>query len=139
MYLTAKRFIWSAERQKLKITGIKLLPYGEVSEIVFNVAYWRKANAIHKWFVDNVQDGNDDGQQSYIEIDQLKTLLETVMNVLDNHSLATTLLPTQTGFFFGGTEYDEYYIMSLEETKEQLKTIIDNHENNYEYYYGASW
>ena len=24
------------------------------------IASWRKANAIHKWFVDNVQDGVDD-------------------------------------------------------------------------------
>ena len=27
-----------------------------------NAAYWRKANAIHKWFVDNVQDGEDNCQ-----------------------------------------------------------------------------
>lgn len=30
------------------------------SDIIQNVGYWRKANQIHRWFVDNVQDGDDD-------------------------------------------------------------------------------
>lgn len=25
------------------------------TEIIYQAAYWRKANQIHKWFVDNVQ------------------------------------------------------------------------------------
>lgn len=33
--------------------------YGH-KNIIEQVGYWRKANAIHKWFVDNIQDGEDD-------------------------------------------------------------------------------
>ena len=33
-------------------------------EVQVNLGYWRKANHIHKWFVDHVQDGDDDYQES---------------------------------------------------------------------------
>ena len=32
----------------------------KLSESTYTVCEWRKANAVHKWFVDHVQDGNDD-------------------------------------------------------------------------------
>ncbi len=31
-----------------------------------NVAYWRKNNAVHKWFVDNLNNGEDDCQEYYV-------------------------------------------------------------------------
>lgn len=45
------------------------------------VAYWRKANAIHQWFVDNVQDGRDECQESDIDIDTLKKLRNICLEV----------------------------------------------------------
>ena len=39
------------------------------------VGYWRKANQIHKWFVDNVQDGVDDCGEYKVTKEQL---IETV-------------------------------------------------------------
>lgn len=41
-------------------------PEGHYAKVSFQVAYWRKANAIHKWFVDNVQGGKDECQRSYV-------------------------------------------------------------------------
>ena len=38
------------------------------------VAYWRKANAIHRWFVNAVQDGEDDCRDAEIGIDTIKEL-----------------------------------------------------------------
>jgi hypothetical protein len=43
-----------------KPTGIKS---ERVKQIVEEVACWRKANAIHQWFVGNVQRGKDDCQE----------------------------------------------------------------------------
>ena len=34
--------------------------------ISYPVGYWRKANAIHNWFVQNVQDNRDECQKSYV-------------------------------------------------------------------------
>jgi len=51
------------------------------------VGYWRKANAIHKWFVDNVQNGEDDCQRYDVTPAQLTELLVTVNTVLDSVTL----------------------------------------------------
>ena len=32
----------------------KLYPTHNISEIIYDIGYWRKVNWIHKWFVDNV-------------------------------------------------------------------------------------
>lgn len=53
-------------------------PYGEYTTPFYKrrgvVMYWRKANAIHKWFVDNVQDGNDDCGTYEVDIEMLRQL-----------------------------------------------------------------
>lgn len=54
-----------------------------ISYIVEDIGYWRKANQIHKWFVDNVQDGNDDCGTYYVSAEkllELKELCETVIS-----------------------------------------------------------
>lgn len=51
------------------------------------VAEWRKANQIHKWFVDNVQGGKDDCGYYEVEPEQLEELLEAVNEVLGSTKL----------------------------------------------------
>jgi hypothetical protein len=48
------------------------------------------------------------------------------------------LFPTASGFFFGGTEYDEYYIEQVNETIELIEGLLKEDENG-DYYYQASW
>ena len=48
---------------------------------------WRKANQIHKWFVDHVQDGKDDCGCYDVEVEQLQQLLGIVNKVLDSTTL----------------------------------------------------
>jgi hypothetical protein len=140
------------------------------------VGYWRKANAIHKWFVENIQGGVDECQESFVDSGQLYELLGTVNEVLssihtvngDVHSgtmYSTTgveqlytpgkiiinpevcerLLPCGGGFFFGSTEYDEWYIKDLEDTKKILEEVLKDYEEAatksiwYDYTYRASW
>lgn len=59
----------------------------KISEIIIDVIYWRKANAIHKWFVDNCQGGVDDCRDAYISKEDLKNLYEICCEVLDNSKL----------------------------------------------------
>lgn len=110
----------------------------KVTYIIEQVAYWRKANQIHAWFVKNVQDGIDKCQESYVTIDQLRRLLRDVNDVLENRDLAMEILPTQSGFFFGGTGIDAYYFEDLEYTRKVLEEIISN-DQSYDYYYQSSW
>lgn len=105
----------------------------KVYEITEDVGYWRKANAIHAWFVKNVQDGNDNCAQydvSYEQLLELKKLCKKVIRTRD-----ATPLPPTAGFFFGSTEADEYYFSDLKETVK----MIDALDPNGEYLYRASW
>ncbi len=47
-----------------------------------DVGYWRKANQIHNWFVENVQGGVDDCGHYPVTIAQLEKLLGVVNKVL---------------------------------------------------------
>jgi hypothetical protein len=53
-----------------------------ITAITEEVAYWRKANHIHKWFVDNVQDGADDCKEYYVTREELQELLSRCEKVI---------------------------------------------------------
>lgn len=135
------------------------------------VGYWRKANAIHKWFVENVQGGEDDCGQYEVSKEQLEELLDVCKEVLDkavmapgeivngrrltkdgwedilqdgmtvlNPEVCEELLPTQCGFFFGSTNYDEFYIDDIKETVSILtKVLKETNFDEYKIYYSSSW
>lgn len=135
------------------------------------VAYWRKANQIHNWFVENVQDGNDDCGYYEVSRQQLQELLSDCRDVLTyaecelqemngglrkidgewieeriigrkitNKDVVSDILPTSSGFFFGSTEYDEWYLRDIEDTIEQLNAVL--HDTDFEkdaILYTSSW
>ena len=50
--------------------------HGWIHATIFEeVAYWLKANHIHNWFVQNLQDGVDECQYVFVEEDDLRCLL----------------------------------------------------------------
>ena len=71
-----------------------------ISAIEEEVMYWRKANHIHQWFVDNVQDGNDDCGRYCVSPEQLQALLETCEQVIEASKLVD-------GEVSAGTVYDQ--------------------------------
>ena len=93
-----------------------------------NAAYWRKANMIHNWFVSNVQDGNDNCGEYYVSeetLEKLRGICNEILAYKEDKVLAEELLPTGDGFFFGSTEYDEWYYQDIEYTAKRLKQILD--------------
>ena len=104
------------------------------------MAYWRKANQIHAWFVKNVQKGEDDCGDYEVTKRQLEELLSVCKKVIETPNLAKELLPVQAGFFFGNTEYDGWYFSKVENTIKQLETILEDTDfNNWIVFYHASW
>ena len=109
----------------------------KVKYIIEEAGYWRKANAIHKWFVDNVQGGVDDCRDAYVSSEDLQKLLTLCRQVEADNSLAESLLPSASGFFFGGTEYDEWYFKDISNTITILEEALA--DKNADYYYSSSW
>ena len=109
----------------------------KVKYIIEEAGYWRKQNQIHRWFVENIQNGTDDCGEYYVSKADLETLLELCEKVKADNSLADELLPGASGFFFGGTEYDEWYFNGIDNTIDILKEALE--DENGEYLYSSSW
>lgn len=140
--------------------------------IMQQVADWRKANAIHQWFVENVQDGEDDcrfhREVTEDDLEELLDICKTVLQscvlvdgklkngkyiengkwvtnyidgkVVENTSTAEELLPTQGGFFFGDTDYTEWYVDDIKDTIEIIEKILKETDFDlYAIYYCSSW
>ena len=134
MYLLQR--IYPNEKNKVKLTVEgKTGPIDpeQVSYTVSDAGYWRKANAVHGWFVENCQNGRDDCQEAEVTYEQFRELRRLCVEVIEtkNHGL----LPPRSGVFFGSTEIDEDYFDELRET---IK-IIDALDPDGDYYYLSSW
>lgn len=152
MYLSKKTYVKQWEHNgddnfKVEVTkrgeAVKHIKPERISYVEEEVGYWRKANQIHNWFVQNVQDDTDDCGNYYVEESQLEKLRDLCKKVIDNPHLAEELLPCQSGFFFGSTEYDEYYFSQLTRTINIIETLLSERtENGFltgEIYYSSSW
>ena len=155
MYLTKKRYfglnyehnVEKDKETKIIINGEEI-DYTNLVNIEYNIGYWRKANAIHDFFVRNVQDGEDDCKKYFVGLEILiqlrikcKELIELYnINKSSFEKKAKEILPTTSGFFFGSTEYDEFYIQDLNDTIEIIDNIFnDPNHTKYDYYYQSSW
>lgn len=108
------------------------------------IGYWRKANHIHKWFVDCVQDGEDDCEKYEVtksNLLDLKAVCEEVLSLKGkDEGRIEEILPTTSGFFFGGTEYDEYYFSDVEETIRIINNVLETTDFEKELVvYQSSW
>jgi hypothetical protein len=152
MYLSKKTYVKQWEHQgddnfKVEVTkkgeAVSHIKSERISYIEEEVGYWRKANQIHNWFVQNVQEGEDDCGNYYVEESQLEELLELCKKVLANNELAEELLPSTQGFFFGSTEYDEWYFNDLTHTVQMIESLLsERNERGYiggDIYYHSSW
>lgn len=151
MYLSAKKYLWNDSDKDIsqkvgeiigvegdterRFNGSSLV----VKEIVLDAMYWRKANAIHGWFVENVQDGDDDCKSYEVEREQLEALRDLCKDILEypDDERETDLDPTE-GFFFGSNEKDEWYYQDLKNTVEGLDRVLAL-PNEYYFTYQASW
>ena len=159
-FYNEKYYDWDTERQ---------YPSTRIPE---QVGYWRKANHIHQWFVDNIQNGIDDcSYHDEVTKEKLEKLLDVCQKVLsgsklvsgkvyvgasfqngtwtenyedglivEDSSVAEKLLPTQSGFFFGGTQYDEWYFKDVEDTIDIITKVLATTDfENEMIYYCSSW
>jgi hypothetical protein len=153
MYLSKRSYVknWNhmnpKERHKITVKkGGKVrddIRPERISYVVEEVGYWRKFNALHRWFVENIQNGVDDCREYYVDATEIQKLLETLKEVsakrnevVQNELVADKLLPTARGFFFGDASYDEYYYDEVDRTIKLFEELL---KEEGDYYYQSSW
>jgi len=185
MYLNKRIYIganYEHNNVNVEIKIIKKNHKGEEQEVVIDpkkityieerAGYWRKANHIHKWFVDNVMGGEDECKDYSVSAEQLLELLkvcEEVVSkakmvdgrlhtstsyqggektenyedgkVIENVEEIAELLPTERGFFFGSTDYNEWYLQDVKDTIKIINDLGLTGPDDYtnEYTYHPSW
>ena len=152
MYLEKRNYVKQWEHKGNDNVEVTVTKQGEpvshikpkrVTYVIEEVGYWRKANHIHNWFVENVQDGKDDCGDYWVNKEDLEKLLSLCKQIVEDPSKAKELLPTRSGFFFGGTEYDEWYMNDVQRTIDILEEVLaEVDERGYfhgEIYYSSSW
>lgn len=105
------------------------------------VAYWRKSNQIRNWIV-NHTDYPENGNliDFLITKENIEALIADCKKVLNNHNLASEILPTCSGLFFGSTDYDDWYFADLKSTVNMLEDILRNTDfETEEIYYVEFW
>lgn len=141
MYLRAKKrmpreaavVISKADPQKYPSWHNEWGEDAKTVQLVSDVGYWRKANAIHGWFVENVQDGEDDCEEYEVLPEQLAALRADCEEALERKGATEQLAPTE-GFFFGDTS-----IRGLLEDAEHTIKIIDEVPKDWKIFYQSSW
>ena len=115
------------------------------------VGYWRKANQIHNWFVENIQGGVDDcSYHREVTEEDLRELLDICQRVLKSCDLegmcvkdtniAEELLPSTSGFFFGSTDYDSWYVEDIKNTIDIITKVLETTDFDTQMvYYVSSW
>lgn len=158
MYLTAEKYLghyefqrtmagtWRDEYDAAEAIISAFPKLGEILDpqapgltVSANVGYWRKANAIHQWFVNVCQDGRDECQETWVHVDKLRELRTLCLEAKAYPEQADDLLPTTSGFFFGSTEYDEWYWKDIDKTIEILDRAIPLADEGYTIKYQSSW
>ena len=164
MYLNARKYVsqynYKSESRTevpefstlVNMSGLEgLTKYSQFAgiSVSYPIGYWRKANAIHGWFVNTLAGGVDECQEIHVPRVALVDLLAACKAVLSVSAGVSKqdvadefgLNPTR-GFFFGGYELDEYYDADLKYTIEMIENILtlipaDNYD--WEFTYQASW
>ena len=157
-YLTAKKYVakWNYDggydNKVITQEFTDLLPmdtpditkYGQFSGITveYPVGYWRKANAIHNFFVQNVGEDVDDCREMWVDRDvlvELRSRCDDVIKADNTEEMAKEVgLETVSGFFFGDTQYGDWYKEDLKLTVEICDFVLALPEE-YSLHYQASW
>lgn len=138
------------EGKKTKIViNDEVVDHTDLEEISFQVGYWRKFNALHNYFVENIQEGVDDCKEYWISEEKLKDIINLCqkdIEYLDTLKLENDIyinvddeklnLIPKSGFFFGSTEINTWHYEMLKNTINQLTEALSI---NGDFYYQSSW
>lgn len=108
----------------------------KVKEQKEQIGYFRKVNFLVSYF--NKSKSKNEIKITKKEVKELLRLCNIVLKYHkenpDDKIVASKVLPTQDGFFFGSTDYDEYYYEDVRAVKEYIENDLlrqfDNLQDN---------
>lgn len=103
----------------------------EVSGVTVRVGYWRKCDALHQWFVSNVQAGINDCRPAFVSVDILIELEEKLEPVGDDPASASEHFTADVDEMLEEGEVD--YTLSILHHAKRLQA------QGWDIYYRASW
>jgi hypothetical protein len=104
---------------------------------VVDLGYWRKANAIHAYFTRDLE-GDDNMRKIPVKRKDLVDLKERCIKILaGGPDVAKELLPTASGFFWGDTDYGEWYLKDIQDTLNVVSEVLDDWKRTDRVYYFA--
>lgn len=98
-----------------------------LNELEREIGYFRKVNFLIPYF-----DYEDDCSDKVISKGEIEALIDDCKRVLaerdreDREDVVRDILPTQCGFFFGSTAYDDYYFNDVEDVLDTFTKILDD-------------
>ena len=99
-------------------------------------AYFRKVNFIYRYFGNRL----DDEEACFVTKADLTDLIDRCEKVLADHDKAAELLPTTSGFFFGSTDYDNWYFGDVKDALKQFKKLLKGFDEDTDIIYVVmSW
>ncbi len=115
--------------------GLDMYLFKDVNKRSEEDIYWRKANAIHNFFIEYGLTGYAfEDTLSLVprrEMERLVEICESLVRLYNDGEVAKAVekaqeeLPTCSGFFFGSTEYDEWYFEDVQFTMDEVKHLLD--------------
>ena len=102
------------------------------------IAYFRKVNFIFEYFRHKMIDQ----VFAVVTKEDVLDLIDKCNKVLADHNTATSmeLLPTTSGFFFGSTEYDQWYYEDVKDVLfEMQNNVLPVFDQGYNVFVDFSW
>lgn len=101
--------------------------------------WYRKVNWLRNWVIENTSLEHDSNTES-VELgrEKLRELIQTCDYVLKHKEQAPEKLETLSGFFFGDTEYDEWYFEEVKQVRDDMEELL-NDENLESFDYWDWW
>ena len=108
----------------------------ETSEEI-EYSYYRKFNALQGYF--ERHDGLESGGRIHIDAERADEIYRLLNEVCIQPDRASELLPTQSGFFYGSTEYDQLYFSDVQFAEKDFYHAKYIDYDRYDLYFTSNW
>lgn len=112
---------------------------GVEGEESIKAAKLRKCNMLHTWVSAYCEREPENCEEIKLPRSAVEKMISDVEIVLSDPTLGPTILPTTDGFFFGSTEYDDFYLAKIEDVAVRLSDMLVEHDDVRWFYYVEWW